>query len=174
MRDSYVRSMRALYQACIWISGLAIVVMTLVIPWGVYTRYVLGTGSSWPEPLAVQLMVIFTFFGAAACYRANAHIAVALFQDMLPPGGRKVAGMLVDLLMAILAVFMIVWGIQLCRETWNQSIAEFPWLSVGLSYSPLPVGSFITLLFIVEHFWAGPAKDLESAEPLVPDTADAN
>ena len=38
MRDSYVRGMRALYWACIWIAGLAIVVMTAVIPWGVYTR----------------------------------------------------------------------------------------------------------------------------------------
>lgn len=174
MRDFYVRGMRALYWACIWIAGLAIVVMTAVIPWGVYTRYVLGTGSSWPEPLAVQLMVIFTFFGAAACYRANAHISVALFRDMLPGPGKRVVGVLVDLLMAILAVFMIVWGYQLCRETWNQSIAEFQWLPVGLSYSPLPVGSLVTLLFIVEHMWAGPAKDLEHPADLVSESAELN
>jgi TRAP-type C4-dicarboxylate transport system permease small subunit len=165
MRDSYARGMRALYWACVWIAGIAIVVMTLVIPWGVFTRYVLGTGSSWPEPLSVQLMVIFTFAGAAACYRANAHIAVALFKDMLPRTGRKILGVIVDILMALLALFMIVWGFQLCRETWNSSIAEFPWLSVGLSYSPLPLGSIVTLLFIVEHMWCGPARDLEDAAP---------
>jgi TRAP-type C4-dicarboxylate transport system permease small subunit len=157
--------MRALYRACVWIAGVSIIVMTLVIPWGVFTRYVLGTGSSWPEPLAVQLMVIFTFFGAAACYRANAHIAVALFKDMLPPKGRKVLAVIVDILMALLAGFMIAWGFELCRETWESSIAEFPWLSVGLSYSPLPLGSIVTLLFIVEHLWCGPARDLEEASP---------
>ncbi len=171
MRDAYARGMRALYWACVWIAGISIVVMTLVIPWGVFTRYVLGTGSSWPEPLAIQLMVIFTFFGAAACYRANAHIAVALFKDMLPGKGQKVLGVIVDILMALLALFMIIWGFQLCRETWDSSIAEFPWLSVGLSYSPLPLGSIVTLLFIVEHLLCGPAKDL--AEPQAPVASEA-
>jgi TRAP-type C4-dicarboxylate transport system permease small subunit len=163
MRDAYTRAMRALYWACVWIAGVSIIVMTLVIPWGVFTRYVLGTGSSWPEPLAIQLMVIFTFFGAAACYRANAHIAVALFSDMLPGRGKAALGVLVDVLMALLALFLIVWGFRLCRETWDSSIAEFPWLSVGLSYSPLPLGGIVTLLFIIEHLWLGPARDLEEA-----------
>jgi TRAP-type C4-dicarboxylate transport system permease small subunit len=175
MRESYARGMRALYWACVWIAGASIVVMTLVIPWGVFTRYVLGTGSSWPEPLAIQLMVIFTFFGAAACYRANAHIAVALFKDMLPGIGQRVLAVVVDILMALLAVFMIAWGFQLCRETWDSSIAEFPWLSVGLSYSPLPIGSIVTLLFIVEHLWCGPAKDLaEGAPQEISDGAELN
>ncbi|MEP7069954.1 MAG: TRAP transporter small permease [Usitatibacter sp.] len=159
--------MARLYRASIWIAGIAIVVMTLVIPWGVFTRYVLGTGSEWPEPLAILLMIIFTFFGAAACYRANAHIAVALFRDMLPPPARAVLAMLVDLLMALLALFMIVWGARLVEATWHQSIAEFPWLPVGASYLPLPLASVITLLFIVEHAWLGPASDLagSGAEP---------
>jgi TRAP-type C4-dicarboxylate transport system permease small subunit len=30
----------------------------------VFTRYVLGTGSQWPEPIAILLMVVFTFIGA--------------------------------------------------------------------------------------------------------------
>jgi len=175
MRDAYLRAMRTLYWACVWIAGVSIIVMTLVIPWGVFTRYVLGTGSSWPEPLAIQLMVIFTFFGAAACYRANAHIAVALFRDMLPGRGRVALGVIVDVLMALLALFMIVWGFKLCRETWDSSIAEFPWLSVGLSYSPLPLGGIVTLLFIVEHLWCGPAKDLEEAtSPEISEGAELN
>src|SRR5258705_3587712 len=107
MRDAYTRGMRALYWACIWIAGISVVVMTLIIPWGVYTRYVLGTGSSWPEPLAIQLMVIFTFFGAAACYRANTHIAVALFKEMLPSVGQDFLAVVVDILMALLALFMV-------------------------------------------------------------------
>jgi len=161
MRDAFARSMIGLYWACIWLAGLAIVVITLIIPWGVYTRYVLGTGSEWPEPASVLLMVIFTFFGAAACYRANAHIAVALFSEMLPEKGQKVLAVVVDLLLALLSLFMVIWGFQLVYQTWNQSIAEFPWLSVGVSYMPLPLGSIVTLLFIIEHLWIGPARDLE-------------
>lgn len=151
----YVRWMDALYRACIWIAGLSLLVMTLVIPWGVYARYVLGTGSQWPEPLAILLMVVFTFFGAAACYRADAHIAVRLLTDRLPGTGPRIAARLVDVLMAALSLFMLVWGMQLCNVTWNQAIAEFPSVSVGLSYLPLPIGGAITLLFIIERTIAG-------------------
>jgi TRAP-type C4-dicarboxylate transport system permease small subunit len=157
--------MALLYWGCVWVAGLAIVGMTLVIPWGVFTRYVLNSASSWPEPLAILLMVVFTFFGAAACYRANAHIAVALFRDLLPAKGRALLGVLVDVLMVLLALFMVIWGIQLAGRTWQQSIAEFPWLPVGLTYLPLPLGSAITIAFVIEHLWCGPARDLAESEP---------
>src|SRR5258708_33192901 len=84
MRERYARWMAGLYWGCIWIAGLSMTIMTLIIPWGVFTRYVLGTGSEWPEPLAVLLMILFTFFGAAACYRANTHIPVSPFKDLFP------------------------------------------------------------------------------------------
>jgi TRAP-type C4-dicarboxylate transport system permease small subunit len=166
MRAVYIRCMARLYWLCVWIAGLSIIGMSLIIPWGVFTRYVLNSASSWPEPLAVLLMVVFTFFGAAACYRANAHIAVALFKDMLPPPGRRVLAALVDAAMILLALFMVFWGLQLVERTWDQSIAEFPSLSVGLTYTPLPLGSVITILFILEHLCCGPAKDLADAPEL--------
>jgi TRAP-type C4-dicarboxylate transport system permease small subunit len=34
-------------------------------------RYVLGFGAQWPEPIAILLMMTFTFIGAAAAYRAG-------------------------------------------------------------------------------------------------------
>jgi TRAP-type C4-dicarboxylate transport system permease small subunit len=166
MRHIYARWMAKLYWICVWIAGLSIVSMTVAIPWGVYTRYVLNSASSWPEPLAILLMVLFTFFGAAACYRANAHIAVALFKDMFRPAGQKLLALLVDLLMVLLALFMVIWGFELVDRTWDQTIAEFPWLSVGVTYLPLPLGSIATILFIVEHLWCGAPADLaEATEP---------
>ena len=176
MRDRYSRWMVKLYWFCIWLAGLSVLTMTLIIPWGVHARYVLGTGSEWPEPLAVLLMILFTFFGAAACYRANTHIAVALFKDMLPLAPRTLLAVGVDLLLALLSLFMVIWGFQLVGITWRQSIAEFPWLPVGVSYLPLPLGGIVTLLFIVEHLWCGPAKDLVETEedPATAHQADVN
>ena len=52
MRHQYVRAMQMIQRLCLWIASLCVVVITLVVPWGVFTRYVLGHGSSWPEPLA--------------------------------------------------------------------------------------------------------------------------
>ena len=77
MKNTVLRFNDLLYRVCIGIAGLSVLTMTLIIPWGIFTRYALGSGSSWPEPVAILLMVVFTFFGAAASYRAGAHMAVA-------------------------------------------------------------------------------------------------
>jgi TRAP-type C4-dicarboxylate transport system permease small subunit len=155
MREKTVRAMDVLYLASIWISGLALLVMTIVIPIGVFNRYVLGTGSQWPEPLAILCMVVFTFLGAAASYRAGVHIAVTMLTDRVPEQYRPALTYVVDALMAALSVFIIIYGIELCKVTWNQTIAEFPTLSVGVTYLPLPVGAAVTLLFVIEQFFYG-------------------
>jgi TRAP-type C4-dicarboxylate transport system permease small subunit len=151
MDPLYVRSMDRLYRAAIRISGTAIFLMSLIIPWGVFTRYVLGTGSQWPEPIAILLMMVFTFIGAAAAYRAGAHIAVTMFTDALPGPPQRLAALLVDALMAVVSVFVAWYGTRLCIETMGQSIAELPWLPVGVTYASLPVGGALTLLFVIER-----------------------
>jgi TRAP-type C4-dicarboxylate transport system permease small subunit len=146
-----------LYLLCIWISGISIFVMSLIIPWGVFARYVLGTGSTWPEPVAVLLMVTFTFMGAAASYRAGAHIAVGMLTDHLPAPLQKKCATLVHLSMAGICVFVMVWGSKLAMQTMGQTLGDLPWLAVGWTYMPLPLGAFLTLVFVVEVLFWGPA-----------------
>lgn len=145
----------AIYRFCIWGAGAAIFVMSLIVPWGVFTRYVLGTGSSWPEPIAIMLMVIFTFLGTAASYRAGAHIAVGMLTERLSPLPRKIAATASDVVMLAVCTFVTLWGVKLSMGTWNQSLDTLPWMPVGLTYAPLPLGSFITLLFVIERMVFG-------------------
>jgi len=156
MENSFIRLMDRLYLACIWLAGTAIFLMSLIIPWGVFTRYVLGRGSEWPEPIAILFMVVFTFFGAAASYRAGAHIAVGMVVERLPRALQRRCAQLVDLLMALVCGFVAWYGLRLCEGTWNQSISELPWLPVGVTYAPLPLGALATLLFVVERIVFGP------------------
>jgi TRAP-type C4-dicarboxylate transport system permease small subunit len=83
------------------------------------------------------------------------HIAVTMITDRVPEKSRRALAIVVDALMAILAAFMIYYGTQLCVVTWQQTIAEFPILSVGLTYSPLPIGAAVTLLFVIERMAIG-------------------
>ncbi|MNI75714.1 2,3-diketo-L-gulonate TRAP transporter small permease protein YiaM [compost metagenome] len=129
--------------------------MSLIIPWGIFARYVLGTGSSWPEPVSILLMVVFTFVGAAASYRAGAHMAVGMITDRLPPLQRQLVALLVQLLMLMVCVFMTYYGIKLCITTWNQSLASLPGVRVGMTYAPIPVGGVLTLIFVLEKLLLG-------------------
>jgi TRAP-type C4-dicarboxylate transport system permease small subunit len=148
--------MDALYGLCVWVAGTALVLISAVIPWAVYTRYELNSAASWPEPTAVLLMIVLTFFGAAACYRVGLHMRMSFFASLLPPLGQRLCALLVELLMALIALFMVRWGATLVATTWQNSVADFPSLSVGVTYLPIPLGGAILLLFVIERLTIGP------------------
>jgi TRAP-type C4-dicarboxylate transport system permease small subunit len=148
--------MDAVYDACVIVAGIALVLISAVIPWAVYTRYVLNRAASWPEPMAVLLMIVLTFFGAAACYRVGLHMRVSFFVSLLPERAQRAIALLVEGLMALIALFMVNWGIRLVAATWQNSIADFPSLSVGVTYLPIPIGGAILLLFVLEQLVIGP------------------
>ena len=155
MTPALRRLMDVLYAACVAIAGAALVLISAIIPWAVYTRYVLNRAASWPEPTAVLLMIVLTFFGAAVCYRAGLHMRMSFFVSLLPPRRQRVAAVVVELLMALVALFMIDRGAKLVAATWQNSIPDFPSLSVGLTYLPIPLGGAATLLFIAERVLIG-------------------
>jgi TRAP-type C4-dicarboxylate transport system permease small subunit len=100
-------------------------------------------------------MVVFSFLGGAAVYRANVHIAVEALLNAVRPSVRRLMRHGVNLCMAAIALFMLVYGIQLCITTQFSTIAEFPWLSVAVAYAPIPVAGLLTLLFLIERVWIG-------------------
>jgi len=156
MKRAIRRLMDALYAACVAIAGAALVLISAIIPWAVYTRYVLNRAASWPEPMAVLLMLVLTFFGAAVCYRAGLHMRMSFFVSLLPPRLQRATAVVVELLMALVALFMIDWGAKLVAATWQNSIPDFPSLSVGVTYLPIPLGGAVLFLFVIERLLLGP------------------
>jgi len=159
MAGLFRRAMDTLYLVCVIVGCTALVLISAIIPWAVFTRYVLNSAASWPEPLAVLLTIVLTFIGAAAAYRLNLHMNVSYFADQLPAQLRRPLDLIVQLLMALIATFMIVWGVRLVEVTWYNTIADFPFLSVGVTYLPIPVGGFCLLLFIIERILLGLPPD---------------
>jgi len=156
MTPALRRLMDVLYAACVAIAGAALVLISAIIPWAVYTRYVLNRAASWPEPMAVLLMLVLTFFGAAVCYRAGLHMRMSFFVSLLPPRLQRATAVVVELLMALVALFMIDWGAKLVAATWQNSIPDFPSLSVGVTYLPIPLGGAVLFLFVIERLLLGP------------------
>ena len=152
MKAQYLRAMDAIHQACLFIAGACLVIIVLIIPYGVFTRYVLNSAASWPEPLATLLMIVLSFLSAVVCYREYLHIGVGLLPAVLSEPAKTWLGWLIEICMLATNLFMLVWGIRLVEQTWHQSIPEFPIVWVGLSYLPIPIGGALTVLFVIERF----------------------
>ena len=155
MSELYLKWMDRLYLFAMGVAGVSLLIMTIVIPIGIFSRYVLNRGESWPEPIAIICMVTFTFIGAAVGYRAGSHIAVNMLTDRLPEVLKKLCARAVDLLMLLISGLIFWYSLLLCIELWVQPVAEFPILTSGESYLPLPVGSAILILFVIERLLFG-------------------
>ena len=113
MKAHYTRAMEALHRACLFVAGACLVIITIIIPWGVFTRYVLNSAASWPEPMAVLLMIVLSFFSAIVCYREYLHIGVGVLPAFLTGASRTVLGMIIEVCMLATNLFMLWYGVKL-------------------------------------------------------------
>jgi TRAP-type C4-dicarboxylate transport system permease small subunit len=155
MKSHYIRLMDLLHNACLFVAGTCLVIITIIIPYGVFCRYALNSAASWPEPMATLLMIVVSFLSAVVCYREYLHIGVGVLPTYLKEPAKSLLGWFLEACMLATNLFMLWWGIKLVQATWHQSIAEFPAIWVGLTYLPIPVGGAITTLFVIERFMTG-------------------
>src|SRR5215467_120385 len=152
MKEKYIRAMDVLHRVCVIGAGTCLIVITLIIPYGVFCRYVLNSAASWPEPLAVLLMIVMSFLSAVVCYREYLHIGVGVLPAFLSEPAKSYLGWFLEICMLATNLFMLWWGIKLAQVTWHQSIPEFPIVWVGLAYLPIPIGGALTALLVIERF----------------------
>jgi TRAP-type C4-dicarboxylate transport system permease small subunit len=151
MKAQYIRAMDAIHSACLFVAGCCLVVITIIIPYGVFTRYVLNSAASWPEPIAVLLMIVLSFLSAVVCYREYLHIGVGVVPAFLGEQAKQMLGWFLEICMLATNLFMLWWGLKLVETTWYQSIAELPMVTAGMTYLPIPVGGALTTLFVIER-----------------------
>jgi TRAP-type C4-dicarboxylate transport system permease small subunit len=86
---------------------------------------------------------------------------VAFFVSLLPVTLRRTCEFIAELLVGAMALFMLGYGEKLVEATWYNTIADFPFLSVGVTYLPIPIGGACLLLFVIERLLLGLPPDPE-------------
>ena len=143
-----------------WISRLTLVfaavglvVMTAVIGWQVFARYVLSDSPAWAEAASLALMVWFILLAAAVGVREQFHIGMTAATNAMPPALARLSRAFSLLLVGAFGAAMGVWGGELVARTWDIEIATLG-SSRGFSYLPLPIAGWLIVFFSVEHLIA--------------------
>jgi len=74
------------------------------------------SAASWPEPIAVLLMIILSFLSAVACYRKYLHIGVGVLPAFLAEPAKSYLGRFLEACMLVTNVFMFWWGSSWSRR----------------------------------------------------------
>lgn len=144
------RALGLLSNLALWTAGLGLVLMTIMVAWQVYCRYVLNDSPSWTEPGAVMLMSWFIFLGAAVGVRENNHLGFDVLLYVIPKGGKRVLRTISDVVILAFGIGMIWYGWQLVALT---STAILPSLGISGSfdYYPVVAGGVLVSLFTLER-----------------------
>lgn len=144
------RVLDAVAWACRLLTGLALVVLTVIFGWLVFGRYVLNATPTWVEQVSLLLVMTIAFLGAAVGVHENTHLAVNMLRSWFPGRVRTVLVILTDILLAGFGALMFWHGWSLTAFKWGSMI---PLLNVpeGLRSLPLTVGGGLILLFSIGH-----------------------
>lgn len=139
--------------AALYFAGAGLVIMTAIVAWQVFCRYVLNDSPSWTEPGAVILMSWFIFLGAAVGVRENNHMGFDVLLYALPPAAKKWLRMISDIVIFGFGLGMIWYGSNLVKLTWGTTLPALG-ISGAWDYVPLMGGGVLIALFSFERIAA--------------------
>jgi TRAP-type C4-dicarboxylate transport system permease small subunit len=164
------RLLSRLSYAALYLAGVGLVVMSVIVLWQVFLRYVLNWSNAWTELSAILIMSWFIFLGAAVGVRENYHLGFDVLLYVLPDGSKKILRTISDVVVLAFAIGMVVYGIILMQLQWKEVM---PGLGVtgAMRYLPLAAGGVLIALFSLERMalrWSGVDvdRDLHSSDAI--------
>ena len=133
-------------------AAVGLVLMTLIIGWQVFGRYVLNSSPSWSEQASLALMIWYVSLAAAAGVREGFHIRIVALENAVGPKTRLWMRIISNIIVGGCGLAMLVWGGQLVAKTWSHVIPSLG-LPRGLAYLGLPIAGALMAVFSLERIF---------------------
>lgn len=148
--NMYFRMLDALAVICKLITGVALVVLTVIFGWLVYGRYVLNDTPTWVEQVSLLLVMLICFLGASVGVHEGTHLGVSFFRDAVPRPIKTAFVVVGHAIMGSYGLIMAWYGYKLTLFKWGSMI---PLINVpeGLRSLPITACGVLVFLFSVGH-----------------------
>lgn len=138
------------------LAGIATVllsIMTLLVLYQVFTRYVLDSPAAFTEELVRYFLIWTGFIGAAYAFLTREHMCLVLLRDNLKPEKRRILMIVLDVLILIFAILVItIGGFKLAMSA-RQVYSALLGIPRSLVYGMAPVsGLFIIMAQIINIY----------------------
>lgn len=153
MRSRVARASYLISLVTRWFANAGLMVMTAIIAWQVFARYVLNASPAWAEQAALLLMIWYVMLAAAAGVREGFHIRIRVFADALPEPLRQIAAITAHAVVGLFGLAMAFWGSELVAATWQHAIPTVA-LPRGVAYIPIAIAGVLIACFSLEHIAA--------------------
>lgn len=148
--SGYFALLDGLAFVCKILTGIALVVLTVIFGWLVYGRYVLNDTPTWVEQVSLLLVMLIAFLGASVGVHENTHLGVSFFRDIVPKPVRTIFVVLTDVMLGGFGLLMAWYGYQLTLFKWGSMIPLIN-LPEGLRSLPITLCGGLVFLFSLGH-----------------------
>jgi len=128
-------------------------VLTLVVLWGVFSRYVMGAQSTWTDELARYLLVWVSLLGAALMFREHGHLGVDYFVGKLHPDVQRIGAIFSELIVIAFGVVALgIGGTLLMLDAFHaREMTTALGFQVGYLHVATPLSGLFIAAFGIEH-----------------------
>lgn len=119
--------------------AIAVVILPVVV--NIINRSFLNSYSVTLESAALlaYVWIGYGFFGYM--YKRDAHVDMKFIVNALPPAVRKAFDLLRDILIVVFSVYMVYWGIKLCKTNMTRYVAGTK-VPLAIGYASVAFGFF--------------------------------
>ena len=135
------------------IATILLSVMTLLVLYQVFTRYVLNSPAAFTEELVRYFLIWTGFIGAAYAFITRDHMCLVLVRDSLKPEKKRILMTFIDVLILVFAIFVItIGGFKLAMSA-QKVFSALLGIPRSLVYAMAPVsGLFIIVAQIINIY----------------------
>ncbi len=135
------------------IDTILLSVMTLLVLYQVFTRYVLNSPAAFTEELVRYFLIWTGFIGAAYAFITREHMCLVLVRDSLKPEKKRILMTFIDVLILVFAIFVItIGGFKLAMSA-QKVFSALLGIPRSLVYAMAPVsGLFIIVAQIINIY----------------------
>ena len=149
-KSIYDRFLDLISYICTVLTGVALVVLTVIFGWLVFGRYVLNATPTWVEQVSLLLIVYIGFLGASVGVHKQTHLGVAVFKEMSPKPVQRLFEFSSHVILGGFGLVMTIYGYKLAKFKWA---TEIPLINVseGLRAVPIMLSGIFIFLFCIGH-----------------------
>lgn len=147
---------RRLEQVAMGIAVLCMVIIMLTISYDAIARYVFNSPLPWAFDLVTYYLMITAVYGAlASTFTHGDHVAITLFQPMIPRRLRIVIESVCSVLVAIVFLVIAYGAGHATHEAYlrNEFLPGYIVWPAWLSQLPVPIGCALLALRLLHHGW---------------------
>jgi TRAP-type C4-dicarboxylate transport system permease small subunit len=146
----------ALIRLILGVTSAVIFVVTFL---AVIFRYILKAPLPWSQDVIRLAFTYMIYFGAAYCVRDSSHLNVDVLLTMLSKRGRKIAEILINIVLLCFFIFLVVYGFTFAQMGYIQT-TSYLMLPMTYYYLGIPLAAIGMIFYVIQNI-LNQVKDLK-------------